>query len=212
MKTLILFWFKLQAAKSGKQILVHDFNHVEIEQILKGYWNRYLMLKPEVPQMPSVGGEIMVHLATMSTAFYQELTSRGKDEKTATKMFYDIAWNIYKKMGGFTWKLTGCKKRGSINRLILATKLFRKFPFNSPSYKWSDQPGFNNTVCFNCLKCPVAEYFETKNLSNFCAETWCALDFPLAKLWNGKLERTGSIAGGAKVCDFKWISQVETLE
>jgi len=207
MKNLILYWFKWQTAKSGRQILAQSFNRVETEQILKGYWQRYLILKPEVPLMPSLGGGIMVQLAAMSTAFYLELTSRGKDEKTVTKMFYDIAWIVYEKIGKYTWKLTRWNKKSNIDRLILATRLFRKFPFNSPSYEWSEQPSLNHTVCFNCLKCPVAAYFETKNLSKFCVETWCALDFPLAQLWNGKLERTGSIAAGAKVCDFKWLSQ-----
>ncbi len=208
MKKLILYWFKLQAAKSGKEILAQEFDRAEVKQILNAYWRRYLVLKPDAPSMPTIGGGIMVQLAAMSTAFYLELISRGKDEKTATKMFYDIAWVVYKKMGSYTWKVTQLKERSNINRLIMATRLFRKFPFGSPSYVWSDQPSPSNTVCFNCLKCPVAEYFEAKNLSKFCTETWCALDFPLAKLWKGKLERTGSIAGGAKVCDFKWITQV----
>ncbi len=206
MKLLILYWFKWQTTKSGKRILARDFNHEEIEQILKGYWQRYLTLKPDAPQMPSIGGRIMVQLAAMSTAFYLELTSRGIDETTSTKIFYDIAWIVYKKMGQYAWKLTRWKTRSNISRLVLATRLFRKFPFNSPSYQWNDEPSLNNTVCFNCLKCPVAEYFETKNLSIFCVETWCAFDFPLAQLWGGTIERTGSIAGGSKVCDFKWIS------
>lgn len=206
MKNLILYWFRWQTTKAGKRILTQDFTHEEIEPILKGYWQRYLTLKPNVPQMPSVGGGIMVQLAAMSTAFYLELISRGKDEKTSTEIFYNIVWIVYKKMGKYTWKLTGWKKRSSINRLVLATRLFRKFPFNSPSYRWSDQPNLDNTVCFNCLKCPVAEYFEINNLSKFCVETWCAFDFPLAQLWDGELQRTGSIAGGSEVCDFKWIS------
>jgi hypothetical protein len=107
MKGLILYWFKWQTIRSGKQVLKRDFSKDEIEQILKAYWRRYLLLKPDVPAMPSIGGGIMVQLAAMSTAFYLELISRGKDEKTSTKIFYDIAWTVYKKMGSYTWKLTG---------------------------------------------------------------------------------------------------------
>jgi L-2-amino-thiazoline-4-carboxylic acid hydrolase-like protein len=210
LKYLILYWFKWQTMKSGKRILGRNFGQEEADQILQGYWQRYLNLKPDVPQMPSTGGRIMVQLAAMSTAFYWEINSRINDEKTSTKIFYDIAWVVYEKMGMLTWKFTGWQRKSNISRLTLATKLFRRFPFNSPSYLWSDQPGPANTVCFDCLKCPVATYFATKNLSKFCAETWCAFDFPLAELWGGKLERSGSIAGGSKVCDFKWISASET--
>jgi hypothetical protein len=204
MKTLIIYWFKIQAAKAAKKVLAPHFNSKEVRDILYGYWQRYVKLKPEVPSMPTTGGSLMVHLSAMSTAFYQELTARGKSEETTTQLFYDIAWKVYQKMGRFSWWMAGWNSRNSYNRLLKATKLFRAFPFNSPSYQWNDVQTENNVVGFDCLKCPVAEYFQTKGLSKFCAKTWCALDYPLAEMWDAKLERNGSIAGGAKVCDFRW--------
>ncbi len=63
-------------------------------------------------------------------------------------------------------------------------------------------------VGFDCLKCPVAEYFKTQELSELCVRTWCALDFPLATdVWHAKLERSGSIAGGQSHCDFRWRAE-----
>ena len=35
------------------------------------------------------------------------------------------------------------------------------------------------------------------------------MDYPLAELWHAKLERTGSIAGGADKCDFRWTGKIE---
>lgn len=156
--------------------------------------------------MPTMGGSIMVHLAAMSTAFYQELTARSKSKEEATQLFYDIAWKIYIKMGKVSWRLAGIGKKNNYQRLLKATRLFRAFPFNSPSYEWQDVKTGVNVVGFDCLKCPVAEYFRKNDLSDFCAATWCTLDYPLAKLWHSRLERTGSIAGGAKKCDFRWIA------
>lgn len=204
MRRLILYGFKIQAAKAAKNVLASHFNNNEVQDILQGYWQRYLLLKPEVPKMPTMGGSLMLHLSAMSTGFYHELTARGKDEETTTQLFYDVAWKVYQKMGKFSWWLAGRGNKTSYNKLLKATKLFRAFPFNSPSYQWKDVNTDKNVVGFDCLKCPVAEYFETKGLSKFCAATWCALDYPLAEMWNAKLERTGSIAGGAKVCDFRW--------
>lgn len=90
---------------------------------------------------------------------------------------------------------------------ILTTiyKQYRTFPFNSPSYLWEEEPATENAVCFNCVKCPVAEYFESKGLLEFCAATWCALDYPLAEMWNAKLLKSGSIAGEDDKFDFKCI-------
>lgn len=210
MRNLIIYWFKMQAAKAAKNVLAQHFNNNEVKDILRGYWQRYLKLKPGVPKLPTMGGSLMVHLSAMSTGFYHELTTRGKDEETTTQVFYAIAWKVYQKMGKSSWWLASIVNRTAYDKLLQATKLFRAFPFNSPSYQWKDVTTEKDVVGFDCLKCPVAEYFETKGLSKFCVATWCALDYPLAEMWNAKLERTGSIAGGEDKCDFRWIPNCTT--
>ncbi len=200
---LILYGFKIQAATAAKKVLLHHYKSEEVKDILHEYWQRYLKLKPEILTQPTLGGTLMVHLAAMSTAFYQELIVRGQTKEDATKLFYDIAWKVYVKMGKLSWWLAGHGNR--YQHLLKATKLFRKFPFNSPSYGWQDVETTSNVVSFNCVKCPVAEYFQSKGLSEFCVATWCALDYPLAEMWDASLERTGSIASGAEICDFRWI-------
>ena len=205
LRTLMLYWFKKQAAKEAKHVLAPYFKSVEVHDILKAYSRRYLALKPELPAMPTMGASLMIHLSAMSTGFYQELRARGKREETATQLFYDIAWKIYQKMGRFSWWLAGWSNRSAHGRLLKATKLFRSFPFNGPAYLWKDSTTAKNVVGFDCLKCPVAEYFHKQGLSQFCVNTWCALDIPLASMWGARLERTGSIAGGANKCDFRWI-------
>lgn len=198
-----LYIFKIQAATSAKNVLDQYYKTEEVEEILYGYWEKYLQLKSEIPTQPTLGGTLMVHLAAMSIAFYRELMLRGQNKEMTTQVFYDIAWKVYVKMGKLSWWLSGRGNR--YNHLLRATRLFRKFPFNSPSYGWQEVGTTTNTVSFNCVKCPVAEYFQSKDLSEFCVATWCALDFPLAEMWDAKLERTGSIAGGAEKCDFRWI-------
>jgi ubiquinone biosynthesis protein len=89
-------------------------------------------------------------------------------------------------------------------RLKLATDLFRSFPFGSPSYQWRDAPSSDGAVAFDCVKCPVAEFFASQGSSELCVQTFCRLDFPLAQTWGGKLIRTGTIASGAERCDFRW--------
>jgi ubiquinone biosynthesis protein len=146
-------------------------------------WNKffmdtdlYLRLKHDVPAIPNLGGSLWLHLSAMSPGFYQELTARGKNAVWITQIFYDIAWRVYRKMGRVSCWLADVGNRNRYNRLLKATKLFRAFPFNSPSYQWKDVRTENNMVGFDCLKCPVAEYFQTKGLSEFCTKTWCALD------------------------------------
>ena len=54
------------------------------------------------------------------------------------------------------------------------------------------------------LRCPVADYLTSNGAGDLCVGTWCNLDYPLARMWGGELERHGTLAGGAKRCDFRF--------
>lgn len=203
-KNLIIFWFKTQSNNYARIELIKYFNKKEVREILKSYWKDYQQLKKDVPSMPTLGGSVMVNLAAMSTAFYNSLLKKNKTKEEVTNIFYSIAWKVYKIMGRNTWYLTRLSGNKTYSRLKCATNLFRTFPFNSPSYLWEDIQTTKETVSFNCIRCPVAEYFKTKDLSEFCVQTWCALDFPLAQMWESQLDRNNTIAGGAEECDFRW--------
>ena len=205
MKNILLFWFKIQASKSAKIKLAYLYDAETIKKILSGYWHRYQILKPEIPAMPTLGSSVTVNLAAMSTGFYHELIARGQSGDSATQLFYEIALKVYVKMGKFSWWLARWSNKSVYTRLLKTTELFRAFPFNSPSYEWKTVETAKNIVGFDCLKCPVADYFKSKQLSKFCTKTWCTLDYPLAELRHSKLQRTESIAGGAAKCDFRWI-------
>lgn len=167
MKELIIYWFKMQAAKAAKDILVPHYSKDEIQDILTGYWQRYLILKPEVSAMPTIGGSLMVHLAATSTAFYQELAEQGQTEENATQLFYDIAWKIYQKMGKFSWWLAGVGKKNSYDKLLRATKLFRTFPFNSPSYQWKDVKAKKMLLVLIALNVRLQNTLKRKGYQSF---------------------------------------------
>ena len=88
--------------------------------------------------------------------------------------------------------------------LIFYIDLFRAFPFGEPGYIWQDVDDAPTTVGFDCLRCPVAEFFARHEEAELCVQTWCNLDFPLAEQWGGRLERASTIAAGADRCDFRW--------
>ena len=54
------------------------------------------------------------------------------------------------------------------------------------------------------LRCPVAEYLAAHDASDRTVATWCNLDFPLARMWGGELERHSTLAGGANRCDLRF--------
>jgi ubiquinone biosynthesis protein len=183
--------------------------------VLDRIWSRAQERWPTLPRQSSLGATITVRLAAVTAAAYETFIADGATTEEATRTVYDIAWAVYRKMGSAAWALSAVAGHDDADRMRIATLAFRTFPFSAPSYEWKDVASPSDVVGFDCLKCPVADYFKTQQLSELCVRTWCALDFPLAEdVWHAKLERAGSIAGGQSHCDFRWTVRppLTTLE
>jgi len=53
-------------------------------------------------------------------------------------------------------------------------------------------------------RCPVADYLGSHGAADLCAGSWCNLDYALAEMWGGTLERTGTLVTGACCCGFRF--------
>ncbi len=192
--------------------MIHAYSDREADEILASTWARYAAHASEVPSQPSLGARWMVHLSALTIAMYEALLAAGQSAAGATEIVYDMAWLVYTQMGAVPWAMAGAFNRDDHDKLRFSTALFRQFPFDSPAYLWQDVEAETSVVAFNCLKCPVAEHFIAHNLSDLCVNTWCKLDYPLARQWGAELQRTGTIACGAKVCDFRWQTMTSAAE
>jgi len=161
-------------------------------------------LTPSIPKQKNFGAALIVRGAALTIAFNRALLAHGFDRSTAEKVTTAATWKIYRVMGKIPWLLAGVVTRDAHRRLLLATRMFRRFPFGPPSYTWKDVASDPGVVAFDYLRCPVAEFFKSQNEAGLCFATFCQLDFPLAAEWKAELVRTGSIAGGSERCDFRW--------
>ncbi len=175
--------------------------------LLKQAWDRYYELEPSIAIQPTVGAVFTTHLAAATLALHEVLLRHGISAAESHRLIYDIGWRIYVQMGEAPLLVASAVTRDPHKRLKLATDLFRTFPFGPPSYEWRDVISADGSIAFDCTKCPVAEFFAKHDASELCVQTFCRLDFPLAEKWGGRLHRTGTIASGATVCDFRWEPQ-----
>ncbi|MFU8805602.1 MAG: L-2-amino-thiazoline-4-carboxylic acid hydrolase, partial [Bradymonadaceae bacterium] len=172
-------------------------------------WDRYYELEPDLPVADSLGATFTTHLAVATLAVFEVLRDHGVDRNHAYEIIYDTGWRLYTTIGEPPLLVASAYTRDPAKRLKIATDLFRFFPFGEPGYRWEDVEGPPQIVGFDCVRCPVAEYFARQDESELCVHTWCRLDFPLAEKWGGRLERTGTIASGAPRCDFRWHADVD---
>ncbi len=195
---------KAVANPYARKILSDHYTNTQVDEILDRTWLRYLDLEPSIPLQKTFGARFTVHAAAAMIALYEGLTAMGQTKENAAHLINQIAWEVYTVMADLPWFVGGTFTQDSFQRLKLATDAFRSFPFGSPAYLWQDVDARDGVVGFDCLRCPVAEYFASHTLSELCVQTFCKLDFPLAEQWGAKLERTGTIASGAPRCDFRW--------
>ena len=177
---------------------------VSVGDFMKQTWERYYELDPTVAIQPTLGAVFSTHAAALVLAMHQTLLRHGVAAAESHRLIYDIGWSVYKQMAEPPLLIASAFTRDPRKRLKLATDLFRSFPFGSPSYQWRDVASPDGAIAFDCVKCPVAEFFASHNASELCVQTFCRLDFPLAQTWGGRLERNGTIASGAERCDFRW--------
>jgi ubiquinone biosynthesis protein len=176
----------------------------EARRTLEALWRNYAESAPTVPKVEGFGPRLVLHLAAITIAFHEALMDSERSNEVASQLVADVGWVVYRKMGAVTWMLSRIAGKDKFQRMRTATQIFRHFPFSSPAYQFREVAGEANVVAFDCVRCPAAQYFASKNKSALCVRTFCNLDFPLAKDWGAELERTGSIAGGAERCDFRW--------
>ena len=177
---------------------------VSASDLMKQTWARYYELEPTVAIQPTLGAVFSTHAAALILAMHETLLRQGVAAAESHRLIYDIGRSVYRQMADPPLLIASAFTRDPRKRLKLATDLFRSFPFGSPSYGWRDVSSPDGAIAFDCVKCPVAEFFASHNASELCVQTFCRLDFPLAQTWGGRLERNGTIASGAEHCDFRW--------
>ena len=197
---------------SARTVLRRRHADAEVEALLDAGWRRYGEIEPDIPVLDQIGPTFILHLAGAVRAMNQALVAAGHRPEEGRELLYEIGWLVYTRMGEGPFLVASAFTDDPRKKMEVATRLFRGFPFGPPAYQWRDVEGGEHpagagqaVVAFDCLRCPVAEYFLRHGEGDLCYATFCRLDFPLAEQWGGRLERTGTLAIGAPVCDFRWV-------
>jgi hypothetical protein len=204
-------WSARRAARSALVGRLRDrehqeegrFTREEVAELLRQTWTAYDQLAPHVPREPTIGSRMNLLLAAMTLAFLQVLIARGTSRAYAIELVGDVAWKIYERWGQIPGVVARLRSRDPSERMRVSVELFLRFPFTPPGYRFDRLPS-EEGISLDMLRCPVAEYFRREEASDLCIGTWCNLDYPLAEMWGGWLERTQTLAAGCDHCDFRF--------
>jgi L-2-amino-thiazoline-4-carboxylic acid hydrolase len=195
-------------SRSGGDAGAGRFTRSDVDRLLGAAWANFDRLAPEVPHEPTLGSRQNLLLACLTLSMLQALTAEGIERDYAIELVGDVCWKVYAQWGQIPRLASRLLSRDPIKRMRISVGMFLRYPFNRPGYRYAEvsEPQGRG---LDMLRCPVAEYLAAKNASDLTVATWCNLDFQLARMWGGELERHGTLAGGAERCDFRFRARTQ---
>jgi hypothetical protein len=179
------------------------FTRAEVDDILKQVWMMYDRLAPLVPREHKLGNRMVLLLSCVTLSCFQVLLAEGIERQYAIELIGDVAWKIYAKFGRVPVFVTGLLTRDPRERIRMSVNMISRFPFSSPGYVIERIPS-SDGISMDMLKCPAAEYFRGHDALDLCTGTWCDLDYAMAEMWGGWLERNETLAKGYARCNFRF--------
>lgn len=175
----------------------------DVDRMLARAWSDWERLAPQLPHEPTLGSRQNVLLACLTLSMLNALLAEGIEREYAIELVGDTCWKVYAQWGQIPRMLSRLRTRDPAERMRASVDMFLRYPFNRPGYRYEDVPEPMGRG-LDMLRCPVAEYLAAQGASDLTAATWCNLDYQLARMWGGELERSGTLAGGAGRCDFRF--------
>jgi hypothetical protein len=181
------------------------FTHRDCNRLVAAMLLHYSRLVATVPPQPNLGSRITVRLgAVLLAACLDAMLEEGIERDYAIELIGDTAWRIYRRWGQMANLLAALFVRDPSHRIRLVVGLFLYFPFGGPGYQREDiaDPAARR---FNIASCPTSAYLVPRGDADLMLKAGCNLDYALAELWGGRLERGGTIAEGCGRCVFRFV-------
>lgn len=174
----------------------------DVDVILDGAATNFTRLASGLPDQPTTGSRLLVRLAAWTLAVDRALQTHTVSAADAHALTADIAWAAYRPFVAVSSVPARLSVREPRARLRALLRSQQRFPFNQPGWRF-DRIG-DDGLAIDMTHCPIAAYLSSQGAADLCVAAWCAQDGPIADRWGAELRRTGTLATGAKVCDFRY--------
>jgi L-2-amino-thiazoline-4-carboxylic acid hydrolase len=179
------------------------FTRSQVSRIVNRGFERFEHQVPDLPSEPTLGSRQNVLLAALTLSFLEALEADGIERGYAIELTADVCWRVYRQWGNATRAATRLITCDPVRRLRLSVNAFLTFPFGRPGYRFTDVPQPDGRS-LDMQRCPVADYLGSRGAADLCAGSWCNLDYALAEMWGGTLERSTTLVTGGSCCDFRF--------
>jgi len=195
---------KLFLARPARQSLLVRVEAPVADRILDQAWRNYDALEADLPHEPTLGARLLLQSAAFGIALHQALIDAGEGEEEATQRVADAMWPAFQTSCLPGTLFAKMSSRDPLTRARRANAVFEKLFLAPPAYEIEPVAAAEYELAKDVVRCPLADYFRARGMSELCTAAFCDLDFLMADEWGVSLTRTGTLAQGADRCDFRW--------
>lgn len=149
------------------------------------------------------GARHLLRTSAYAVALHRELVAHGMEPGAAGALISDAVFASIRRARDALARMARLRHRDRLRRAMWASSVVRRFYYTEPDWEMHDvavEGGFGMDV----TRCVVAEFFTTLGMSQLCQRAICDQDIRLAAHRGIVLERSGTLAGGAQRCDFRY--------
>lgn len=149
------------------------------------------------------GARHLLRLGAYAIALHGALIDHLVEPDTATVLVSDSVFAAIRPSRDVLAMVGRLRSRDRLERVRWTSDVARRFYYTTPDWVMEDVPvddGFGMDV----TRCVVAEFFESLGLGELCQRVICDQDGRDAAHRGIVFERSGTLAGGADRCDFRY--------
>lgn len=150
-----------------------------------------------------LGARNLLRTGAYAIALHRALVEARMDPGAANSLISDVVFAAILPGRDAFAMLAGLRHRDRLQRANWASDVAQRFYFTQPDWEMSDVPvdgGFGMDI----TRCVVAEFFASLGMSELCQRAICDQDARVAAHHGLDFARSGTLAGGADRCDFRY--------
>lgn len=154
-------------------------------------------------------GQFNVRMAAYLLALRDGLTAAGRSTAEAEELLAEALFCTNRRLNRpLDAAVRLLHPRDWSARIALREQISRRLFFPPPDWVMEDVPDPDG-YAYDVQHCVFADYLRGRGEGAFCQRLLCAQDFPMAQEHGEVLQRTGTLAGGAPRCDFRYRSRTD---
>lgn len=162
------------------------------------------------PIARTAGGRLNLQMAAYLLALRDALTESGFSPEHANGLLVDCLFRVMRSFNRLSdaiavvWHPFNLTGRERVRQGLSSHLYFRR-----PDWIMVGVRG-SRCFAFDVKRCLLADYMRGRGESEFCQQVFCSQDLLVAQSRDVTLVRTGTIASGARRCDFRYVDLIDS--